>query len=665
MKKNNITAAILALLVALSFAALSLTGCDTGNGPGGLTGKTPLSTPANVRVDDAGKTAFTLKWDAVTGADSYTLDIDGVLQSVSASATSYDLRALTADPKVYPIRVRAIAHNGDAEHSDSAYSAPLNVEPAEYIFTYEDIAASLSVQPGRSIARAAGGNGTITGLTNYGKGLERIVIPPKIGSVTVTAIGDNAFKDNPIMTAITLPETLITIGAGALSGTNISSIVIPESVLTIGDGAFSNIIVLVVVVFLSPEPPALGNGVFAGSDAIETIVVPDGSGDAYKEKESDLGGQVAEAKEEKLLIAIEVVQPPKTDYTEGEQFSSAGMTVNARYSDNTTSAITNYTVMLQTSNGGFSAQSRALTLNDTAVRLSYTEGAITRTTDITIRVTGQTPTGYAITVNQTTGGTITTDPSGNAAAGTTVTVTVTPNEDYTLESLSVTSGNQTINHQQTTNGYTFTMPAADVTVSGTFESSQSASYSITITPSNNGTITTSPSGNNPAGLTVTIEVTPNPGYTVASISVMSNGQSISTQGAGDNRWNFTMPASDVTISGTFTAGAIPNNLIGTWKSTTGGYQPYTLTITNNSVRWEDKDGDFIQYTDVGMASTESLVTGYTKAGYVFSGTRTSSKDYDDSKIGFIALSENGSSIWLGSTSQIQFNPNSAGTYTKQ
>jgi hypothetical protein len=194
------------------------------------------------------------------------------------------------------------------------------------------------------------------------------------------------------MTAITLPETLITIGAGALSGTNISSIIIPESVLTIGDGAFSNIIVLVMVVFVSPEPPALGSGVFTGSDAIEAIVTPDGKGDAYAEKieeaAPELAGKVEEVKEEKFLIAIEVSQPPVTDYTEGQQFSTAGMTVIARYSDTTTAPITDYEIMLASPDGaGFLKGNRALNLSDKVVRLSYTEDRITRTKDIAIKVT--------------------------------------------------------------------------------------------------------------------------------------------------------------------------------------------------------------------------------------------------------------------------------------
>jgi len=655
MKNKIFNLGVLAVLLTFVFM---LTGCEDLTNP--LTGKTPLDTPANVRVDDAGKTDFTLKWDAVTGADSYTLDIDGELKSVSGSTTSYDLRALTVDPKVYPIRVRAVAYNGDEEHSDSAYSAPLNVEPAEYIFEYDDESAvSPSVQLGRSIARAAGGGGTITGLTNYGKGLERIVIPPRIGSITVTAIGDDAFKDNPIMTAISLPETLVTIGAGALSGTNIASLVIPESVLNIGDGAFSNIIVLIVVVFVSPEPPALGDGVFTGSEAIETIVVPDGSGSAYtemiEEKAPDLAEQAAveEAKEEKLLVGIEVIQPPKTAYTEGEQFSSAGMTVIARYSDNTASSITNYTVMLQTSNGGFSAQSRALTVNDTAVRLSYTEGTITRTTTITITVTGQTPTSYAITVNQTTGGTITTNPSGSATAGTTVTITGEPDDNYYLAGIRVMAGNTPVDSQDSPDGdgYTFTMPAAAVTVTGTFEEKESGGgipfplYGINVYSGVGGTISIDPSeAVFQAGTTVTVTVSLEQGYTLESLSVTNriSGQAISYQTSQTSTgvvYTFTMPAAEVWVGGLFSRngqtgytlmvydgydGTVTANPSGTVQAGATitvtvtpdqGYEMENLYITNQS------NGQDINYqtTDMGYtftmpASDVSVSAGFAPIG---------------------------------------------------
>ena len=624
MNKNKLK--FISITAALVLATTFTFSCSGDDGGGDSGGKTPLSTPANVRVDDAGKTAFTLKWDAVTGADSYTLDIDGELKQVSGSTTSYDLKALTADPKVYPIKVRAVADNGDEAHSNSAYSAPLDVEPAKYVFTYEDgiqTQSRLALKPTNLVA--AGGGGTITGLTNYGKGLEKIVIPPKIGSVTVTTIGDDAFKDNPIMTAISLPETIITIGAGALSGTNIASLVIPESVLNIGDGAFSNIIVLVVVVFVSPEPPALGDGVFDGSKAIETIVVPDGSGSTYtekiEEKAPDLAEQVAieEAKEEKLLIGIEVAQPPKTAYTAGEQFSSAGMTVITRYSDNTTSSVTNYTVQLQTSNGGFSAQNRALTVNDTAVRLSYTEGSITRTTTITIKVTGQT-----FTLNGTWEGTL-----GDLSAA-----IIISGNDYTILVSGVNYGKGTITYstssftltsthawqadnnswqpfvETVTGNYVLNQNAGTLTFSGLTGNysdvngvwtlkTQPTGYTITVNQTTGGTITTNPSGNVPAGTTITVTGAPNDNYYLASIRVMAGNTPVDSQESPDGGgYTFTMPASAVTVTGTFTtSGTQPTGYTITVNQTTGG------TITT------DPQGSAAEGTDVTI--TVSPSEGYT------------------------------------------------------
>ena len=85
----------IALAAVIGF---SMAGCNNPDNPINTGSKTALDTPANVRVDDAGKTAFTLKWNAVSGVDKYELDIGGVLQQVSNSTTSYDLKALTFDP---------------------------------------------------------------------------------------------------------------------------------------------------------------------------------------------------------------------------------------------------------------------------------------------------------------------------------------------------------------------------------------------------------------------------------------------------------------------------------------------------------------------------------------------------------------------------------------
>ena len=491
--KNLFSASMTRLFGFIVLAAIigfAVVACDNA---GPADGKIPLATPIGVDVI-ATDTSLTLVWDEVEGADSYTLDIGGVLHNVSGFTNSYDLKALTSDPKVYNIRVRAVAYTGDPDHFDSAYSEVLPVEVAEYIFEFEEDSFAPSVVQNinaRNIMPLSGGTKAVKELKPYGRTLERVVVPSQFNGVNVTAISPNAFADGDnIMSSISLPNTIITIGAGAFSGTDIRDIVIPDSVQTIGSGAFANCFVLVVVVFVAVEPPAMEADVFEGSTNIETIVVPEDSGDAFNNIAENVNAEVQKVQENtKLLISIEVIEPPRITYTVGEFFSPNGMSVIARYSDNTSAAIQNYSILLRqmsgntgsgnTGSGGeFVTGSRALTNNDNTVRLSYTEGTVTRTVNISIVVTLEPE--YIIHVNQAAGGSIHTNQTGTVKAGTTVTFYVTVNQGFTLSNVRVVnnSNNQQINHQTVTSGggtsgnagnsYTFVMPASDVTISGTF-----------------------------------------------------------------------------------------------------------------------------------------------------------------------------------------------------
>ncbi len=71
---------------------------------------------------------------------------------------------------------------------------------------------------------------------------------------------------------------------------------------------------------------------------------------------------------------------------------------------------------------------------------------------------GSQPTTYNVNLTQTTGGTISANPA-TAAAGTTVTLTATPDNGYSFDSWSISPSTVTITNNQ------FTMPASDVTVS--------------------------------------------------------------------------------------------------------------------------------------------------------------------------------------------------------
>jgi hypothetical protein len=162
--------------------------CDIGSGP---TGKTPLDTPANLRVDAVD---FTLRWSAVPGATAYAVDIDGAVET--AADTEFSLKRLASDPKAYTLKVKALAGSDNAAHNDSAYSASLDCEAAIYIFTYEGGAAA---QPNLRLARnivqsnqEAEDGITITGLTVYGRALELINIPIKVGFARVIKIGSPA-----------------------------------------------------------------------------------------------------------------------------------------------------------------------------------------------------------------------------------------------------------------------------------------------------------------------------------------------------------------------------------------------------------------------------------------------------------------------------------------
>ena len=82
-------------------------------------------------------------------------------------------------------------------------------------------------------------------------------------------------------------------------------------------------------------------------------------------------------------------------------------------------------------------------------------------------------------------GTITPSVS-NAAAGTTVTLSVTPDTDYELESIAVTTVTGEI---VSLSGTSFVMPAADVTVTATFSSTSSPSRTYDLTVSSAGVAT--------------------------------------------------------------------------------------------------------------------------------------------------------------------------------
>ena len=156
---------------------------------------------------------------------------------------------------------------------------------------------------------------------------------------------------------------------------------------------------------------------------------------------------------------------------------------------------------------------------------------------------------HAITCASVNHGTISAERT-SAKKGQTVTFTATPETGYAVSNITITAANgSTITPTATSiaNQYTFTMPAANVTISATYI----RIYTITCNTPTNGALTTDKTVCEENG-TVTITATPNSGTKLQILTVIkSDGSIVTATAAGTDTYTFTMPASDVTISATY------------------------------------------------------------------------------------------------------------------
>ena len=156
------------------------------------------------------------------------------------------------------------------------------------------------------------------------------------------------------------------------------------------------------------------------------------------------------------------------------------------------------------------------------------------------------PENYVITVTESANGTVVANPTA-AAQGTTVTLTVTPAEGYELESLTVMAGETAV---EVAENNTFEMPAANVTVTATFEKIPTYAISsdgtivggtVTVTNEDGEPITEAAEGE-----TVMISAVASEGYTFVSAAYSYGDQQIE---CANNA--FTMPAAPVTVTAVF------------------------------------------------------------------------------------------------------------------
>ena len=193
---------------------------------------------------------------------------------------------------------------------------------------------------------------------------------------------------------------------------------------------------------------------------------------------------------------------------------------------------------------------------------------------------------YSITVVQPTGGTVSASAT-SATAGTTIELTATPAEGYTLDYFTLDG--------ERINGNTFIMPARNVDVSAVFTAN---AYSITVFQPTGGTVSASATSAT-AGTTIELTANPAEGYTLDYFTL---------DGARINGDTFIMPARNVEVSAVFTANAYSITVV----QPTGG----TVSASKLSAFF----GEAVELTavpDEGYELSHYVVNGAANSGGTF------------------------------------------------
>lgn len=113
-------------------------------------------------------------------------------------------------------------------------------------------------------------------ITKYNGTDTVITIPNQIDGYTVSAIGDNAFKDNTSLTVVTIPNGVTSIGSAAFRGcSNLQSVSIPSSVNSILSSAFYNCTNLTGVT-IPNGVTRIENYCFYSCSSLTSLIIPSG-----------------------------------------------------------------------------------------------------------------------------------------------------------------------------------------------------------------------------------------------------------------------------------------------------------------------------------------------------------------------------------------------------
>ena len=101
-----------------------------------------------------------------------------------------------------------------------------------------------------------------------------IVIPEFVDGYQVIAIGDEAFRGRYDLTAITLPESIMSIGNNAFRNSSITTINLPDNIFSLGNGAFASCLKLTSII-IPPYITEISTSIFWGCTNLTSITLHD------------------------------------------------------------------------------------------------------------------------------------------------------------------------------------------------------------------------------------------------------------------------------------------------------------------------------------------------------------------------------------------------------
>lgn len=116
------------------------------------------------------------------------------------------------------------------------------------------------------------GTKTITGYTGYD---DVVKIPESINGMPVTAIADNAFKNNMVIGHVRIPDSVTTIGVGAFEGSSVISVNIPKNFTAIPE-KFVKDCLSFESVNVSERVSLIGRKAFSGCNSLKSVIISEG-----------------------------------------------------------------------------------------------------------------------------------------------------------------------------------------------------------------------------------------------------------------------------------------------------------------------------------------------------------------------------------------------------